>query len=302
MQHLHQPSTATTQRTTPGHDAHRVSTRGLRLRWPHWYGAIQGLYLDPGLFVDAENDPLLGRVEVDTGHVRTLSTNSGPPIASTSQPSAVGGRTPATCATPSTVTILTPSPSTGRPVDITVRREARGVIRQDPLSPPRAAVAAARPTPPSTRLVITRLRCDPRTRAYQQRRLTEGKTPREVRRLPEAIRRLRDLQRHPTRHSEQPAAQERQRPPFSFSNARPVFLRHQPQAALWMTVFAPSTSHSSRRTASAYPFPFSGLRQWCVWTASTPARWLGGVPRRDWVASPSRINAPIKIMAKGLVE
>ncbi|MEX5638043.1 transposase [Parafrankia sp. FMc2] len=30
------------------------------------------------------------------------------------------------------------------------------------------------------RIVITRLRCDPRTRAYQQRRLAEGKTPREV--------------------------------------------------------------------------------------------------------------------------
>ncbi|MEX5713122.1 IS110 family transposase [Parafrankia sp. FMc6] len=30
------------------------------------------------------------------------------------------------------------------------------------------------------RIVITRLRCDPRTRAYQQRRLAEGKTPREI--------------------------------------------------------------------------------------------------------------------------
>ncbi|MCK9904970.1 transposase [Parafrankia colletiae] len=30
------------------------------------------------------------------------------------------------------------------------------------------------------RIVITRLRYDPRTRAYQQRRLTEGKTPREI--------------------------------------------------------------------------------------------------------------------------
>ncbi len=30
------------------------------------------------------------------------------------------------------------------------------------------------------RIVITRLRCDPRTRTYQQRRLAEGKTPREV--------------------------------------------------------------------------------------------------------------------------
>ncbi|MCK9904747.1 transposase [Frankia sp. Cpl3] len=42
------------------------------------------------------------------------------------------------------------------------------------------AAATARPTPALHRIVITRLRCDPRTRAYQQRRLAEGKTPREI--------------------------------------------------------------------------------------------------------------------------